>query len=582
MTSPVPVPIDPPSNEIAILLVDDQPSRLLSYEAILRELGYRLVTAGSGVEALEKLMREEFAVILLDVSMPGMDGFETAAMIHDHPRFERTPIIFVTALHVTDLDRLRGYDVGAVDYVYVPVVPEVLRGKVSVLAELYSKRKELQDANRRLEQANAELAAANSTLHQEKTRELERANAVLAETNATLEAEIAERQRLEEALVEADARKDEFLALLAHELRNPLVPIVNAVQLMHMRPIDDAQILWCRDVIARQTQHLTRLVEDLVDVSRITQGKITLQREVLDLEAVVQRAIEINQPIIEARGHRLIVDLPDEPVQVLGDLTRLVQIVGNLVNNAAKYTADGGSIGLSLERDGEAGAEQAVLRVRDNGVGIPPEQIGRVFELFTQVDCTLDRAHGGLGIGLALVRRLVDLHGGTVSARSDRDGGGSEFEVRLPAVRAAGVAAPAEPVEHDVVDGAQLRVLIADDNVDSAESLALLLRMLGHTVTTAHDGRTAIELANEHRPDVLVLDLGMPEIDGLGVARRIRAEPWGGEVLLVAVTGWGGEDFRQRTREAGFDAHLVKPVDLEALLAIFAENRERRRVQDPC
>ncbi|MCY1009521.1 hybrid sensor histidine kinase/response regulator [Nannocystis pusilla] len=374
-------------DRVNILLVDDQPARLLSYEAILAPLEQNLVRASSGVEALQKLLREEFAVILLDVSMPEMDGFETAAMIHQHPRFERTPIIFVTGHNITDLDALRGYELGAVDYVYVPIVPEILRGKVSVLVELHLKRQELVRANRELEQANAQLALANTTLQAEKTRELEQLNAVLeqanaglAEANRTLAAEVAERLRAEEALRhtheqlrEADRQKDEFLAMLAHELRNPLAPIHSAVELMGVKEIDDPEIRWCRDVIERQTEQLHRLVDDLLDVSRITQGKIKLQSAPLEVAAVISRALETTRPLIDARRHQIAVSAPEDPIWIEGDRTRLTQVVGNLLNNAAKYTPEGGQIRLTVEL---AGPDALVLiRVADSGTGISGEML---------------------------------------------------------------------------------------------------------------------------------------------------------------------------------------------------------------
>ena len=275
-----------PEEKVNILLVDDQPGRLLSYEAILADLGQNLVQARSGLEALERLMKDDFAVVLLDVSMPGMDGFETATLIHEHPRFEKTPIIFVTGVHVTELDRLKGYKLGAVDYVYIPVVPEILRSKVSVLVELHLQRRELQTLNRSLEEANRRLELANTNLQEEKTRELEslnqtlkRANTDLEHTNRVLQSEVSERARAETALKEADRHKDEFLAVLAHELRNPLAPIRNAVEIMRRSALTDPQLAWSRDVIERQVKHLTRLVDDLLDVSRITRGNINLSRE---------------------------------------------------------------------------------------------------------------------------------------------------------------------------------------------------------------------------------------------------------------------------------------------------------------
>jgi signal transduction histidine kinase len=567
--------------KVNILLVDDQPSRLLSYEAILEELNQNLVKVTSGVEALERLMRDDFAVILLDVSMPGMDGFETASLIHQHPRFEKTPIIFVTALHVTDMDRMTGYALGAVDYVYVPVVPEILRSKVSVLVELHQKRRELQ-------RANLELAAANSTLQAEKTRELEAlnqtlalANVELARANQTLQQEMAARARLEEALRETDRRKDEFLAILAHELRNPLAPITNALQLMRFRRFDDQELIWCRDVIGRQIEYLTRLVEDLLDVSRITQGKIKLQREPVELSSVVTRAIETMRPLIEARRHVLTVELPNQSVRIDGDATRLAQVVGNLLNNAIKYTEDMGRISVvaGLEQDPD-GTAQAFVRVRDSGVGIPDGMLPRVFDLFTQVERTLDRAQGGLGIGLALVQRLVEMHGGTVEAFSEGEGKGSEFAVRLPVL----AASPREPTEQERPEtrrGTQFRrVLVADDNVDSAMTLATLLRINGNEVETAHDGEEAWQVAERIRPDLVLLDLGMPKLDGCCVAKRIRQEPWGRSLLMIALTGWGQEEMRLRTEEAGFDAHLVKPVDFAVLTRILSDRASAESLVD--
>ena len=294
--------------KVNILLVDDQPARLLTYQSVLQDLDQNLVSARSGVEALEKLMRQEFAVVLLDVSMPDMDGFEAARLIHDHPRFERTPIIFVTGVHMSELDRLRGYKLGAVDYVSIPVVPEILRSKVAVLVELYCKRRELSALNRHLAEANRQLAQANTALEAQKTLELEalnaslqRANADLERANQALQSEVGERTRAEEALKEADRHKDEFLAMLAHELRNPLAPIRNAVHLMKMKTIDDPQVGLSRDIIERQLSHLTRLVDDLLDVSRITRGKINLTRQRLEVGDLIDRAVETVEPAIQAR-----------------------------------------------------------------------------------------------------------------------------------------------------------------------------------------------------------------------------------------------------------------------------------------
>jgi signal transduction histidine kinase len=560
--------------KVSILLVDDQPARLLSYQAILEELGHELVCASSGPDALDKLLREEYAVILLDVSMPGMNGFELAELVHDHPRFAKTPIIFVTGLHVTDFDRLKGYALGAVDYVYVPVVPEILRSKVSVLTELYLKRKELQELNQSLEQANVDLFKANTSLQAEKRRELESANRELGQINTSLRNEVLERRRLEAALVEADRRKDEFLAMLAHELRNPLAPILNAVQFMRLRVLNNPELAWCCDVIGRQAEHLTRLVEDLLDVSRITQGKIKLQRGRVALDVVVARAIETNRHLIDARHHQLEVDLPPAPPHVSGDIARLVQVVGNLLNNAAKYTEDGGSIRVAVETARCAdGHEEALIRVRDTGIGIPSEMLPHVFDLFTQVERP-GRSQGGLGIGLALVRRLAELHGGRVEAQSQEHGAGSEFTVALPLladVLEAGAEAHPAPAATPFTArarppaGTTRRALVVDDNQDSAESMGLLLREMGFEVELAFDGLAGVRAVAAFAPEIVLLDLGMPDLDGFETARRIRRLPHASAVRLIALTGYGRDEDRRRSKEAGFDHHVVKPVSRKDL-----------------
>ena len=572
-------------DKVNILLVDDQPARLLTYETILADLGQNLVCARSGLEALEKLMKDEFAVVLLDVSMPDMDGFEAASLIHEHPRFEKTPIIFVTGVHVTELDRLRGYKLGAVDYVYIPVVPEILRSKVSVLVELYTKRRELREANRSLGQANMQLAQANTTLQAEKTRELEalnvtlqRANAELESANVSLQNEITERARVELALKEADRHKDEFLAMLAHELRNPLAPIYNAVQLMRRKSIDDPQLVWSRDVIERQTMHLSRLVDDLLDVSRITRGKINLTKEPLEVTNLISRAVETTHPLIVERAHDLVIDVPDEPLRVLGDPTRLTQALGNVLSNAAKYTERGGRITVRVSREGP----EVLIRVIDNGEGIPADLLPVIFNLFTQLERTSGHAQGGLGIGLALVRKLVEMHGGSVTAHSDGVGHGSEFVIRLPLqmpteqigevsdVHTNGSSnGPLDPSAQETGDRVKRRILLADDNNDALESLATLLQLGGHDVVTASNGALALECAERHRPEVMLLDIGMPLLDGYEVARRIRVQPWGRQITLVALTGWGQDSDRRRSREAGFDTHLVKPLDMDKLMDLL-------------
>ncbi len=563
MNSPEPIPH---SHEAAnSLLVDDQPARLLTYRAILEPLGHNLVAVSSGLEALEALMKQEFAVVLLDVKMPGMDGFETAELIHDHPRFETIPIIFVTGVHVTEFDRLKGYTAGAIDYVYIPVVPEILRSKVAVLIELDRQRRALQSVNKQLAESNRQLEQANYALQSEKTRELEalneqlrRANEELSRFNESLANEVRERTRAENLLKEAVVKRDEFLAMLSHELRNPLSPLRNASHMLMQGDTQDPKIVWSRGVIERQLRHMIRLVDDLLDVSRIARGKIVLVSEKVAVADVVASAVETVQPLLEQKSQRLSLKGSDTPLLVRGDPVRLAQIVGNLLHNAAKYTGEGGSIMLETRR----GGEHAEICVRDSGIGIAPEAMPQIFELFTQIPSERVITSGGLGIGLALVRALVELHGGEVRAASDGIDKGSEFVVRLPLLETVTPRADAEPVQARV-PGMQVRrnILIADDNQDALESLALMLRLEGHEVHCASDGEEALLLAGQRKPEIVVLDVGMPKLDGCEVARRIRAESWGRDAVLVALTGWGQDADRRRSREAGFDMHLVKPVD---------------------
>jgi PAS domain S-box-containing protein len=390
-------------------------------------------------------------------------------------------------------------------------------------------------------------------------------------------------KRAEEALRDADRRKDEFLATLAHELRNPLAPILNAVHILRLHGDDNPEHRWATDVMNRQVQQLSRLVDDLLDVSRISRGRIELRKERVDLQTVVARAVETSRPVIEARGHRLQVQLPPEPVPLEGDVVRLAQVLWNLLNNAAKYTEEGGRIWLTAKvvrrhtergtRNGapsvarNGGPDFVEIRVRDSGIGIPREMLGKVFDLFTQVERTLDRSQGGLGIGLTLVKRLTEMHGGTVEAHSDGPGLGSEFVVRLPLAPARPLLPRAgsdgEPAGQPAPQGR--RVLIVDDSRDSARSLATLLTLLGNEVRTAHDGRQALEVATAYCPEVVLLDIGLPGMSGYDVARALRARPELGRPVLVAVTGYGSEEDRRLAEEAGFDRHLVKPVDLDAL-----------------
>jgi len=537
------------NDKVNILLVDDQPGKLLSYEAILADLGENLIKASSGREALELLLKNDITVVLIDVSMPELDGFELAEIIRGHPRYQKTAIIFVSAVHLTDSDRLMGYERGAVDYVSVPIVPELLRAKVSVFAELYRKRREAEELTRDLEQR-------------------------VTERTAALETAIARQTELADQLRIADRRKDEFLALLAHELRNPLAPLRNAINILQLKESDDPDVLWCQGVIERQSVQLTRLVDDLLDVSRITLGKIKLRLQPLELASVVARAVETSRPLIDAHRHELIVTLPDGPIRVEGDRARLTQVIANLLNNAAKYQNDGGTIALTVEREAAA----AVITVRDRGIGISTDMLQEIFELFTQGERTLDRAQGGLGIGLSLVKTVVELHGGCVSAASEGPGRGSEFALRLPCLlqELDGYRTRDDADASEVPDCAGLRILVVDDSRDAAESLSKLLRLGGHEVMVAHEAEHALHLAATQQPGVVLLDIGLPGMDGYEICRRLRQ---GGlpHALIVAMTGYGLERDRRRSQDAGFDTHLVKPVPPHELLKLMANHSNARR-----
>ncbi len=560
-------------HEVNILLVDDRPERLLSYEVALAGLGHNLVRALSGTEALGKLMVMEFAAILLDVSMPEMDGFETAERIRNHPRFEETPIIFVTGLHVTDLDQRRGYEMGAVDYVQIPVIPDILRGKVQALVQLYLQRVELSRLNQQLAVTNDELAKAHEELKAQNMRELqelnatlEKANIELLATNTRLTREIAERERVEQALSQSIKRKDEYIAILAHELRNPLSAIHNAVLVMQLDTATEQQSAWAQDLLQRQVKHLTCLMDDLLDVSRISNGRIQLNTETVDLAKVLHHAADTLTPLLQKHRHQLQVSVPDDPLYVDGDMVRLTQVLGNLLTNAAKYMDDGGLIELSL---GRRHGQWACIRVRDYGVGIPPELLDTLFELFVQAPSAVNRAQGGLGIGLALVRALVGLHGGRVEAFSDGPGRGAEFSVYLPLVDKVPESPPPETLGGREVN-TDLRVLLIDDNIDSARGLAMCLEAQGYDVCITHTGEEGITQAKNYLPGVVLLDIGLPDLDGYEVAARLRQEESLGEVRIIAMTGYGGQANKSRAKVAGFNHYLVKPVDLGRLLSLLS------------
>jgi PAS domain S-box-containing protein len=672
----------PPAEEaISILIVDDEPKNLTVLEAVLEDPGYHLVRAESADKALLALMTGEFALLILDIRMPGMSGLDLAQMIKARKRTARVPIIFLTAYYNEDQHVLDGYDCGAVDYLQKPVNAAVLRSKVAVFADLHRKSRELLRANGALmsevgerRHAEEQLAELNRTLERrviERTRALHASDTRLrlatdavelgiwswrletdqiawendwpyrvlglphAETpqaladfavqyvrgedftefrtaiSATLQGQgrlaheaqlrrpdgtlcwvefvgesipaadgdakqvlgtardITERKHAEVTLREADARKDIFLATLGHELRNPLAPIRSAAQLLESPGLSPARLQECRAIIARQVRHMASLLDDLLDVSRVSRGTFELKKSWIELRKVLEDAIESTQPLFTAKRHRLSFEPGPDDICLDADPVRLMQVLINLLANAAKYSEEGGTITLAVALE----SEDLVLAVRDNGIGITPAMLDSIFDMFTQGSTVPSRAAGGLGIGLALAKGIVEMHGGRIEARSAGLGSGSEFSVRLPrsCVRLAhGIAGELPGAVRRAPAAATRRVLVADDNRDAADSLALIFECDGHQVWRAFSGQEALAVALRERPEFMILDIGMPDMSGYEVAERVRAEPWGKRATLVAVTGWGQESDRQRARVAGFDQHLTKPVDpahLEALLA---------------
>ncbi len=681
--------------------MDDLPEKLLVFETVLGDLNQNLVFARSGADALRQILRRDFAVILLDVNMPDMDGFETASLIRSYKRAAHTPIIFITS-YADEMQTARGYSLGAVDYIPSPVVPEVLRSKVRVFVELHVlQRRIARQAEERVALAASEAAlrvaeettrrsnllaglshalsgvldvregmhallahvvpalARNATVAvvdergvivQAATRsslfedaaasvdlppaslpsahfallrealdvpadaralapalvdgalqmlplvhgdrflgglwidgELTPLSAALMDEVAeraaiafatarlygALQVEIAERRQAEARLEEASRRKDEFLAMLAHELRNPLAPIRNAVELIRLAAPAEARVRWAADVTDRQLRQLTRLVDELLDVARISQGKVVLQTQCLDLVTLVSQCLDSQRDLLEKRRQTLAVSLPGMPLNLNGDSTRLAQVINNLLSNAIKYTPEGGSISVNVTHSERSDGEFAVLEVSDNGIGIDAELLPHVFELFEQGKRALDRTQGGLGVGLTLVQRLVQLHGGEVVAGSAGPGLGAQFRVTLPCL---GIDEPVAASDGEArLPGAAVarRILVVDDNVDVVETTTMLLSLSGHAVRSAKDGLQALHAAAQFRPQVVLLDIGLPLMDGYEVARRLRQMPEMAGALLVALTGYGQQGDRQRGKDAGFDAHMLKPVDPHALARVI-------------
>lgn len=706
-------------DKINILVVDDLPEKLLVFESILAELGENVIKARSGAEALQQVLRNEFAVILLDVNMPGMDGFETASLIRQRKKSAHVPIIFITA-YADEMHTAQGYSLGAVDYILSPVVPEILCTKVRVFVDLFrmteqvkkqaeeriallkeqAARAAAEESNRRLailaragnilgrsldyeatvcdvaglaipaladlsavtflnpgdgtwktilaqvnhegelilsESGNLDTlpgllnditrrvlatslkqvcplmespsldhdrAAAESTavalplqaigriigvlalsMH-DSGRVFSAGEVTLAEALASRAASALDNARLYSDVQRADRQKNEFLSMLAHELRNPLAPIRNAVHILKRKSSSGPELQWAYDVIDRQVIGLVRLVDDLLDVSRITSGKIRLKLEPVEVQAIVAQAVETSRPLIDARNHRLAVNLPTQPLWVRGDAVRLAQVLTNLLNNAAKYTDEGGEITLTVASE----AGEVVMKVRDNGVGIPPVMMASIFELFTQVDRSLDRSQGGLGIGLTLVRQLVQMHCGSVHVFSAGANQGSEFTIRLPALAAHAQIPAGDKLEATAIQGGisnssadavRRRILVVDDNRDAAESLALLLRLEGYEVHTAYDGPTALQAASSFGPHLVLLDIGLPGMDGYEVARSLRRQPNLNGLILVALTGYSQKEDRQQSVNAGINHFVVKPIDLQVLSSMFTPSTNSQLISEP-
>ena len=531
----------------SILVVDDVDANLVALEAALASLDRRIVAARSGTEALSRLLEEDFALVLLDVQMPGMDGYETAKWIRSRERTRHLPIIFLTAHSHDDAEVRRGYRLGIVDFLFKPLDAEVLCAKAQVFIALHERTKQVAElqVQRRLEE------------HRQAFEE----EALRREMNAQRAAK-AELERLNAQLAAADDRKTEFLAMLAHELRNPLAPIQTAVDLIRDSAERPAPRLL--DIVDRQLGQVTRLVDDLLDVARITAGKIDLKLTPVDLAIAVDVAVTASRPLADSRRQSLTVRSPDQPVPVNIDVNRFVQILCNLLTNACRYTPSGGAIEVAWG----ATDVHAFVRVADNGIGIDPASLESVFEMFVQ-EREGDDGAGGLGVGLALARRLAEMHGGALRATSAGRGQGSTFEVLVPLGEAAlpEAAAPRGSIEKRRRPSANpLRAIVIDDNEDSLALTAELLASYGHDVLTAADGATGLAMICEHRPDVALVDLGLPRLDGFELVTALRERCPDLKTRLVAMTGYGQESDFRRTRDAGFDDHLVKPASSSAIL----------------
>jgi signal transduction histidine kinase/DNA-binding response OmpR family regulator len=690
------------SEPVNILVVDDVPDKIMAIEATLTELGQNIVKASSGREALRCLLKDDFAVILLDVNMPDMDGFETATFIRERKRSEHTPIIFVTAFN-DEVQIAKGYSLGAVDFISTPLDPEVLRTKVRVFVDLFQKTETIRhqaahrvqlareqaarqmaekamhryallaeasrllsrsldfdatltslyrtvvpaladgcqlvlyDANRdiwfahvpaddaaidatvssshsRVEQVDPRLAEAvrdavesghaqsidpdsirnapdlgprkkwssavvvpliardvplGAIVCCAARRQFEPADLALVENLAGRAATALDNAQLFQTIRDGERRKDEFLAMLGHELRNPLAAITNAGELTKLLDPDEATFDEALEIIRQQAALMKRLVDDLLDVSRITSGRVQLQKSLVDAGEIITRVAESNDILFSSRNHKLHLNTPPEGTVLEADPYRLEQILSNLLVNAAKYTDPGGEIWFSVRREGA----DVVFRVRDSGIGIGPDLLPNVFDLFAQANRSLHRAEGGLGIGLTIVRGLAELHGGRVSVSSEGFGHGAEFTVSLPAE--ADVPKPVAPLPPIKSDSAcqPRRVLVVEDQPALSRVTVALLEKLGHEVRAAADGPEALLAVREYNPEIVLLDIGLPGMDGYEVARCLRSEMGDDAPLLVAMTGYSQHEVNRHSRKAEFDHHLVKPADMGVLRELLTQTK---------
>ena len=515
-----------------ILLVDDEQRNLDTLESILDDPTYSLLRAADADKALKLLLENDVAAIVLDIKMPGVSGFELAQMIKGSKKFRQIPILFLTAYLVDEHDVAAGYGAGAVDYLTKPIDPFILRHKIGVFVELFRKTRALAELNETLERRV-----------QERTADLERSEA---------------------ALREANKQKDKFLATLAHELRNPLAPLRTGLDLLLRSPERSPSMGQALETMDRQVDHMVRLIDDLLDVSRISRGTLELRKESASLASVIERAVETSSPVLARRDQTVAVEAEERVVAAV-DPTRIAQVVSNLLNNASKHSPRGARIRVALRR----AAGKAIIDVVDPGAGIPPEQLDRIFQMFTKIERPNQAGNDGLGIGLALSRQVAELHGGSLAATSEGEGKGATFTLSVPI---GVVEAPRpEPAAEEPQPKARrgLNVVIVEDNEDAAQMMQVWLSLEGHEAKVAHTGPDGVALISEAKPDVVLCDIGLPGMDGVDVCRTVLANDAPAKPVMVALTGWGADADRTRTVEVGFRHHLVKPVDLDKLRVLL-------------